>query len=150
MVPKSVRVIWLSTLFAWALVTPTGLFAWQDRPPNVSVSGEVRDTTGLVLAGAMVQLESDGPTLLNRSTVSVADGTFVIPDIVPGPYRLRVSFPAFESFDETLIVDASPPRPLIIVLALSGLQEQVSVRATGIDLPVVATMVTAINRRLID
>src|ERR1700704_2299315 len=90
--PSSVRLIWLSTLFAWALLAPTAMFAKQDRPPDVSVSGEVRDTTGLVLPGATVQLESDGPPLLNRSTVSAADGTFVILDIGPGPYRLRVSF----------------------------------------------------------
>ena len=96
-----------------------------------------------------MELRPDEPAL-TRSTVTAADGTFVFPDVRIGPYRLRVSFPAFESFDQTLTFTASPSRPLVVVLALSGLQEHVSVEATSIALPVAATLQTEISRRLID
>ncbi len=139
----------LSTAFALLLLAPTVSFAAQHGATGVSLNGIVRDTTGLVLPGATVEVSALGqsPT---RSTVSAADGTFVFPDLKAGPYRLRVGFPEFDSFDQELVVDASSTRPLIVVLAPSGLQEHVSVSATGVDLPAIATMHTEINRRLID
>src|ERR1700694_305295 len=129
--------VWLTALFALLLSVPTRVFADQSIPPEVSLGGVVRDTTGLVLPGAAVELRPRERAPM-RSTVSAADGTFVFPNVRAGPYRLRVSFPEFESFDHALTVDASS-RPLIVVLALSGLQEHVSVEAT-VDVPVAATM----------
>jgi hypothetical protein len=146
---KGVGHVWLCTSLALLLVVPTQVSATQGRAGGVSLAGIVRDSTGLVLPGATVELLRDEPTL-RRSTVSAADGTFVFPDVMIGPCRLRVSFPEFESFDQALTVDADARRPLIVVLALSGLEARVSVEATGVDLPIVATMQTEISRRLID
>src|ERR1700693_5141813 len=95
---KAVGLVRLITPFALLLIIPTGGFAAQSRATGVPLSGIVRDTTGLVLPGAMVEL---GPAelALTRSTASAADGTFVFSDVRVGLYRLRVSFPDFESFD---------------------------------------------------
>jgi hypothetical protein len=139
----------------WALLSSvllgvTGASAAQGRVTTVSLSGIVRDTTGLVLPGATVELRRQAEPTPIRSTVSAADGTFLIPDVSVGAYRLRVSFPAFDVFDQTLTLDSNSPRPLIVVLALSGLQEHVSVVAAGIDLPATATMQTDVSRRLIE
>src|SRR5258708_40240709 len=87
----------------------TGASAAQGRATTVSLPGVVRDTTGLVLPGATVELRRQGETAPGHSTVSAADGTFVFQDIGVGTYRLRVRFPAFHAFDQTLTLDAIPP-----------------------------------------
>ncbi len=97
-----------------------------------------------------MELSPAGESTSTRPTVSAADGTFVFPNVSVGLYRLRVMFPGFASFDQTLTVDAALSRPLIVILGVSGLQEEVSVQATGIDLPATATMQTDVNRRLIE
>ncbi|HEX7137445.1 MAG TPA: carboxypeptidase regulatory-like domain-containing protein [Vicinamibacterales bacterium] len=110
----------------------------------------VRDSTGLVLPGATVELGSAGDPIAARSTASAADGTFAFPDVPVGRYRLRVTFPAFASVEQVLTVDGSLARPLMVILAVSGMQEQVSVVAPSIDLPATATMQTDVTRHLID
>jgi hypothetical protein len=137
-------------LLACEILGVTSTSAAQGRVTTVSLPGIVRDTTGLVLPGATVELRRQAEPMPIRPTVSAADGTFLIPDLNVGAYRLRVSFPAFDVFDQTLMLDANSPRPLIVVLALSGLQEHVSVVGAGIDLPTTATMQTDVSRRLIE
>jgi len=144
-----IRGVWLCTLFASLLICPSNVIVAQGRATGVSLSGIVRDATGLVLPGATVELGPAGTTL-TRSTVSAADGTFVFPDVRVGAFRLRVTLPAFEPFDQTLTVDMSAHPPLIVVLRLSGVREQVSVVAPGVDLRTTATMQTEVSRRLID
>src|SRR5439155_22493765 len=111
--------------------------------------GIVRDATGLVLPGATVEIGPTGATL-TRSTVSAADGTFVFQDVRVGSYHLRVTFPAFEAFDQTLAVDANAHPPLIVSFRLSGLREDVSVVAPSIDVPATPTMQTDVSRRGIE
>jgi hypothetical protein len=143
-------VIIASSLIVGVSVMASAQGATQGRAPTVALSGIVRDTTGLVLPGATVELRRQGEATPTRSTVSAADGTFVLSDVRAGPYRLRVSFPEFDGFDQTLTLDAHSPRPLIVVLALAGLQEHVSVVGAGLDEPATATMQTDVSRRLIE
>src|SRR5450755_4325218 len=89
----------LCALVGSLLIVPAEAPAAQSRATGVSLTGIVRDTTGLVLPGATLELKAD-EVALPRSTVSAADGTFVFPDVGAGPHRLRVSFPEFESFDQ--------------------------------------------------
>src|SRR5436190_13568868 len=144
-----IRGVWLCTLFASLSIFPSEVLVAQGRATGASLSGIVRDATGLVLPGATVELGPTGATL-TRSTVSAADGTFVFPDVRVGPYRLRVSLPAFEAFDQTVTVDANAHPVLIVVLRLSGVREQVSVVVQSVDLPATATMRIDVSRRLID
>jgi hypothetical protein len=115
-----------------------------------SLTGVVRDSTGLVLPGATVELRQTAGSAPARSTVSAADGTFVFVDVPAGAYRLRISFPDFEPFDRPVTVEASSRRPLIVTLTVSGLQERVTVEASGTDVPATATLQTGVSRRLIE
>jgi hypothetical protein len=124
---KDMGSLWVFALLASLLIATQEVGAAQSHATGISLTGIVRDTTGLVLPGATVELAL--PAAPTRSTVSAADGTFVFPDVSGGSYRLQVTFPDFQSFDQMLTVDANPPRPLIVVLGLSGLQEHVSVVA---------------------
>ena len=139
----------LPTALAALLLFSTATFAAQGRSTGVSLSGVVRDSTGLVLPGATVDLAPVGG-VLTRSTVSAADGTFVFPDLNVGAYRLHVSFPAFESLDQALTIDANAHPPLVVVLTPAGVQEAVSVVAPSVDLPATAALQTGVSRRLIE
>ena len=105
----------LFTLFTLLLMWPSDLFAGQGRAPGVPLNGIVRDTTGLVLPGATVELSLAGATL-TRSTVSAADGTFVFLDVRVGSYHLHVTFPGFDPIDQTLTVDTNAHPPQTVVM----------------------------------
>ncbi len=143
------RGVRLTTFFACLLLLPSDLCAGQGRGTAASLSGIVHDSTGLVLPGATVEIGQTGAAL-TRSTVSAADGTFVFPDVRVGSYHLRVSFPAFEAFDQTLAVDANAHPPVIVTLRLAGVREDVSVVAPRIDVPATPTMQTDVSRRMIE
>src|ERR1700739_23324 len=61
-----------------------------------SINGTVYDTSGGVVPDATVVLHSKA-TNLNRTTVTNGAGIYVIPDIQPGDYELKVSKEGFKS-----------------------------------------------------
>src|SRR5471032_2676122 len=117
--------LWFCLLLGSLLINARVVSAIQVRAIGTSLTGIVRDSTGLVLPGAIVELRAPGQPTLARSTVSAADGTFVFQDVSVGVYQLRVTFPEFESFDQTLAIDGNVRRPLVVVLGLSGVRAQV-------------------------
>jgi len=115
-----------------------------------SLTGVVRDSTGLVLPGATVELRSLSASTVGEFTTAAADGTFSFIDPSPGRYRLIVTCSGFEP-SETVIEIGPGPRPaLTIVLRLSGIEEQVSVRASAADIPLTPTLQSPVSRRQID
>ncbi|MBC7927070.1 MAG: carboxypeptidase regulatory-like domain-containing protein, partial [Bryobacteraceae bacterium] len=59
-----------------------------------SVVGTVQDESGAVLNGAVVTLENTG-TSFRRATVTGENGSYTIPNIEPGTYRLSFAAPGF-------------------------------------------------------
>ena len=128
---------------------PTASVAAQSRVPGVALSGIVRDTTGLVLPGATVELRPAEPTL-TRSTVSAADGTFEFSDVTVGPYRLLVRFPdSNRSIGRSGSMRTRPGR-WSLFWGCRACGSRSRSRATGVDLPPIATMQTEVSRRVID
>src|SRR5881275_3316943 len=63
---------------------------------TATVSGTVRDSSGAILPDAGVVLH-DTATNLDRATRTNSVGNYVIPQIQPGTYELRVSKQGFRS-----------------------------------------------------
>ncbi|MBI3490469.1 MAG: TonB-dependent receptor [Acidobacteria bacterium] len=122
----------------------------QSREHTGILVGIVRDSTGLVLPGASVELHILAPSTSVASVPAAADGTFTFTDLPFGRYRLVVTCPGFESSDSPIEIDAAPSSTLTIVLRLSGLEERVSVRASAADVPVTPTLQSPVSRRLIE
>jgi hypothetical protein len=59
-----------------------------------SVQGRVRDPQGRDVVRANVILAND-ETGISRSTVTLADGSFLLPEVEPGHYHLEISSPGF-------------------------------------------------------
>lgn len=61
-----------------------------------SLAGLVSDPTGAVVPGAQIALHGADESIV-RTVESRVDGTYLIPTLLPGRYRLTVSAPGFET-----------------------------------------------------
>lgn len=91
------------------------------------VTGRVTDVTGAVLQGAQVQLQPKGVAV-----ASDVQGDFVIPDLLPGDYKLTVSYLGFQEFNLDLKVGPGENKTVDVKLEVSSAAQQVLVTA---DLP---------------
>jgi hypothetical protein len=77
---------------------------------TAQISGTVKDPSGAVLPGVEVTA-TQIDTGISRATVTNETGSYVLPNLVTGPYKLEAALPGFRSFVQTgivLQVNASP------------------------------------------
>jgi hypothetical protein len=95
------------------------------------ITGTVVDPTGLPLPGAQVEV-TQITTGLMRTTMSSADGSYVLPDLPVGPYRLEVKKEGFATFVQSGIVLQVDTNPRIeVALKVGSITEQVQVEASA-------------------
>ncbi len=98
---------------------------------TAQLNGKVTDTSNAVLPGATVTL-TQTDTGAVRSVVCDADGSYLVSNLPPGPYRLEVALQGFRTYVQTGIVLQVAATPTINVsLALGTLQETVTVEAAA-------------------
>src|ERR1051325_3779250 len=96
---------------------------------TAQLSGKVTDTSNAVLPGATVTV-TQADTGAVRSVVTEADGSYLISNLAPGPYRLEVALQGFRTYVQTGIVLQVAATPSINVsLALGDVQETITVQA---------------------
>jgi hypothetical protein len=113
----------------------------QGRPGAASgktypsqLSGTVVDTSGAVIAGATVQLQSADGTV-QRTTQSETNGSFILSGLAAGDYRLVVSNPGFESKEIPVTLGTTgAPVLLRISLAVSAVSTTINVEGREDDL----------------
>jgi hypothetical protein len=104
----------VSVLSLFILLSAAGLLA---QTPTATLAGIVKDAQGALIQGAKVQLTSaaQGTT---REGVSNSDGSYAIPDVLPGAYRAQVGSKGFATAQysnvlleagRTFTLDASRP-----------------------------------------
>jgi outer membrane receptor protein involved in Fe transport len=99
-----------------------------------SIKGTVYDTSGGVVPDAAVVLHSKA-TNLDRTTSTNSAGIYVIPDIQPGDYDLKVSKQGFKSAVQanlTLVVNQTAT--LDVTLATGSVTESITVAAEAMAL----------------
>src|SRR5438445_2022973 len=98
---------------------------------TAQVSGTVRDQSGAVLPGVEVtatQIE----TSIARSAVTNETGSFILPNLPLGPYRVEAALTGFRTFVQTGIVLQVNSSPVINpVLQIGQVTEQVEVQANA-------------------
>ena len=106
----------------------------QDHPgaaslaPLPRLSGTLVDSSGSAIAKATVNILSANGTSL-AETQTDTDGSFVLPGIPAGEYRLVVSTPGFETREIPITLPATgTPARLRIALTVSGLNTTVEVK----------------------
>ena len=128
---------WKCVLFLLLLV-PSLLFAQG----ITQLSGTVADTSGAVIAGATVQVRSANG-IVQTTTQSDTNGSFIISGLPAGDYRLVVSYSGFETKEITVTIGTTEaPAPLRISLAVSAVSTTVNVQGRQDDLVGIANSAT--------
>ena len=114
-------VVFVSTLsccMAWAQAT-------------AQISGTVKDQSGAVLPGVEVTA-TQTETGIARDAVTNETGSYVLPNLPIGPYRLEAALPGFRTYVQTGIVLQVNSSPVINpVLEVGQVSEQVEVQANA-------------------
>src|SRR5207244_5647046 len=84
--------------------------AWSQA--TAQISGTVTDPSGAVLPGSEITA-TQTETAAARKTVSNETGSYILPNLALGPYRLEVSLPGFRTFVQTGIVLQVNSTPVI-------------------------------------
>jgi Carboxypeptidase regulatory-like domain/TonB dependent receptor-like, beta-barrel len=109
----------LTTTSAWAQLS------------TAQLSGRITDESGAVLPGVTVTA-TQTDTGLTRSVTTDASGTYVLPNLPTGPYRLEAALQGFRTYAQTGIVLQVAATPAInVVLAIGNVAENVSVEAAA-------------------
>src|SRR5437773_4075814 len=110
---------------------------------TAQLSGTVKDQSGAVLPGVEIKATQTA-TGLERSVLTNETGSYILPNLPVGPYKLEASLPGFRTFAQTGIVlqiDASPV--INILMEVGQVAETVEVQA---DAALVETRNTGIGQ----
>src|SRR5207249_5068119 len=95
------------------------------------INGTVKDQSGALLPGVDIKV-THAETGYSRSAVTDETGTYILPNLPIGPYRLEASLPGFSTYAQTGIVLQVNSNPTIpIVLAVGAVTETIQVEANA-------------------
>src|SRR5438046_3959312 len=98
---------------------------------TAQINGTVKDQTGAVLPGVEV-VATQTDTNSSRTTVTDETGSFVLPNLATGPYKLETSLPGFKGYVQTGIVLQVNTNPVInVVLQVGQVSEAVELQANA-------------------
>jgi hypothetical protein len=114
-------------VFALVLTSAT---SWAQLS-TAQLSGRVTDESGAVLPGVTVTV-TQTDTGLMRNVVTDETGTYVLPNLPTGPYRLEAMLQGFRTYVQTgIVLQVAATPSLNVVLGLGNLEETVSVEAAA-------------------
>src|SRR2546426_10970034 len=122
------RIARLVVVLGFSLLLPSAASA---QLSTAQISGRVTDQSGAVLPGVTVTVVQTD-TGQTRTVTSDASGTYVLPNLPTGPYRLEAALQGFRTYAQTGIVLQVAGTPVInVVLGIGSLEETVSVEAAA-------------------
>src|SRR3989441_365031 len=131
----------VSVLLAFHLLPASFSVLWAQA--TAQIAGTIRDQSGAVLPGVQVTATQTA-TGLARSAITNETGSYVLPDLPVGPYRLEAALSGFRTFAQSGIVLQVGSNPVINVSLEAGqVAETVEVQA---DAALVETRATGIGQ----
>jgi hypothetical protein len=119
---RSVRVG--SVLAALLLVAAAPLLAQQG---TAAITGKITDEQGAILPGVNIVLTNEETGVFREVTTST-EGTYLVPQIVPGRYKVVATLTGFRTLERSgLIVQVGNTLTINLTLAIGGLEETVTV-----------------------
>ena len=114
----------------WACLACT--VGWSQTLASSQVSGTITDATGAVVANAQVKF-TQTDTAESHIVKSNSGGSYTVPDLPGGPYRLEVTVPGFKTFIQTGITLEVATNPEINVkLTVGAVDQTVSIEANAL------------------
>src|SRR5438876_7421276 len=103
--------------------------AWAQA--TAQISGTVKDQSSALLPGAEVKA-TQTETNIARSTVSNETGSYVLPNLGLGPYKVEIMLPGFRTYVQTGLFLQVNDNPIInAVLEVGQVSETVEVEANA-------------------
>ena len=114
---------------AWFLLASVA--AWAQSVSTAQIGGTVRDPTGLAVPGAEVRALQTATGAVRVATTD-ANGGYIIPSLVIGPYRIEVSKQGFTKFVQSgLVLQVNSNPEVNVSLQVGSVSEQVTVEAAA-------------------
>ena len=122
---KHIRPVLMAVLFALGLSA-----AASAQVTTGTVAGTVKDAQGGVVPGATVTLISQARGTRSTPAVTTGTGEFVVPNVSPDTYTVRVEMPSFKTLDKAGIVVSAGERVAVgaLVLEVGSTSETVTVK----------------------
>jgi outer membrane receptor protein involved in Fe transport len=134
-----------------AAVLAGGLLPVHAQAGRSEINGTIFDTGKAVVPGATITVANEATGLV-RTSVSGADGRFVIPTLTPGTYTVTVELAGFQPTTRPAVtVAVGQELTLDFTLTLAAVQEQVTVSAAAPVVEVTTSRIgTNVTNREID
>ncbi len=119
---------------------------------TAQISGLVSDQSGAIVPNAKVKA-TQVATGLVRSTVTGADGLYVLPNLPVGSYQLEVQAGGFETYVQTgIVLQVSNAATINVTLRVGAARQQVEVAANASMVQTQTTSVASVmdNARILD
>src|SRR5947199_8691029 len=121
---------WIGRL-AFAVLTFVLSCGLASAQATAQISGTVRDQSGAVLPGVEITA-TQTQTGVVRTSVSNETGSYVLPNLPIGPYRIEAALPGFRTFVQSGIELQVNSNPVINpILQVGQVTEQVEVQANA-------------------
>ncbi len=113
----------------------------EARQGVAGIRGRVTDEQKGVLPGATVTA-THRESGIARETISGSDGTFSVPSLVPGPYRLEAQLAGFNKYQvEDILLRVGATVQIDCTLQVGGLTESVTVTSEAPQVDLTSTEV---------
>src|SRR5437762_242066 len=98
---------------------------------TAQVTGTIHDPSGAVLPGVEVKA-TQTETGVMRATISNETGSFILPNLPTGPYKLEAALPGFRTYVQTNLVLQVNANPTVnITLQVGEVAQSVEVQANA-------------------
>lgn len=140
-----------SKLFCLAFLVCAVVMTAHAQSETATISGLVTDSTGAVVVGAEVQLQSVAQGTVQNTTTNDS-GIYVFPSVQPGQYQIRVHKPGFKQVDFLgLIVNVQDHIEQNFGLQVGSVSESVTVEANGLNINTTdASVSTVVDRKFVE
>jgi hypothetical protein len=119
---------------------------------TAQISGTVRDQSGAVLPGVEVTA-THTDTGITRRAISNETGSWILPNIAVGPYRIEATLPGFRTFVQTgIVLQVNSDVVINPVLEVGQVAETVEVQANATQVETRSTAVGQVieNQRILE
>src|SRR5215469_11634904 len=94
-----------------------------------TISGQVRDSSGAVMAGVKVEAASEALIERSRTEATNENGRYTIVDVRPGIYTMTFTLPGFSTVKQEVTVPANVSVPVDAEMRVGAVGETVTVEA---------------------
>lgn len=134
--------LFLAALLFSAAVAPAQTVATSDKAYRSQLSGTVVDSSGAAIIGATVDVRSANGAV-RRTIQADMNGSFILPGLPAGDYRLAVSNPGFDIKGISVTIGAAgASTPLRISLAVGSVSTTLNVQGREDDIIGIASSAT--------